>query len=146
MTADFTIAPKGYTAPQSRKFWGFVPIGRPDECWLWSGYRNRGGYPVLDGRVATRIMREQIDGRAVPADRLVCHACDNPPCVNPNHLWIGTHSANALDMVAKGRKPIPAPSARCRRGHEFTPENTIIERGEVRRCRICRARRNRRAK
>ena len=131
----------------SRRFWGRVPIGRPDDCWPWAGARNGNGYGTIigddhRGYVATRLMREFIDGRAVPPSLCVCHRCDNPLCVNPNHLWIGTKRDNSWDMIAKGRKPKRRPLTRCYRGHPFTDENTLRERNGARRCRICRARRN----
>jgi hypothetical protein len=50
-----------------------------------------------------RIAWEFEHGRAVPDGLCVCHSCDNPPCCNPGHLWIGTHADNAADKIRKGR-------------------------------------------
>jgi hypothetical protein len=75
----------------------------------------------------------------VPAGMRVLHACDNPPCVNLDHLYLGTQKDNARDMVARGRYASGnAAKTHCKRGHEFTPENTTRNRLGHRRCRECR--------
>lgn len=77
----------------------------------------------LDG--AHRIALERKLGRPLLPRMLACHTCDNPPCVNPEHLFEGDHRANALDAVAKGRyRNGQADKTHCKQGHEFTPENT----------------------
>ena len=84
----------------------------------------------------------------VPKGMIVRHTCDNRACINPMHLQIGTHADNMRDMATRGRHPWVGRPA-CKRGHEFTPENTYRERGNPasRRCRACHAQdmRNRRA-
>lgn len=75
-------------------------------CIEWSGSRNEHGYGIqrIDGRAvkAHRVAWEFAHG-PIPAGQHVLHRCDNPPCVNPDHLFLGIHVDNMADMVAKGR-------------------------------------------
>lgn len=90
------------------RFWNYVPDRVPNACWEWSGSLDRRGYGTIATRTglspekAHRISWEIHFGQ-IPYGLNVCHACDNPACVNPNHLLLGTHTANALDMSRKGR-------------------------------------------
>lgn len=77
------------------------------DCIEWTGYRNEHGYGryrVADGRrlYAHRFAWEQVHG-PIPEGMCICHHCDNPPCINVEHLFLGTHLDNNRDMVAKGR-------------------------------------------
>jgi hypothetical protein len=103
-------------------------------CWVWKRARNRDGYGVYRHRKAHRYAYEQAKG-PIPAGLLVCHSCDNPPCVNPDHLWLGTVKQNAVDAARKGRFANQR-KTHCPHGHEYTTENTSIVRGR-RRCREC---------
>lgn len=80
------------------------------ECWVWTGCYGRDGYGVLTvGRKQVRAHRaswEAFKGFA-PGVMIVCHACDNPSCVNPDHLFLGTPADNAQDRDAKGRNRAP---------------------------------------
>lgn len=90
------------------RFWAKVPAGGLLDCWEWQGNRNvgRGGYGQLsvwpNTYLAHRIAYALTKG-PIPAGLFVLHRCDNPPCVNPAHLWLGTARDNSADMVAKGR-------------------------------------------
>lgn len=93
----------------ARRFWSKVDRRDPDECWEWKGSRIFSGYGQfwLGARQlkAHRIAYELGTGEMPPDDLVVCHACDNPPCCNPAHLWLGTVRDNVQDMIAKGRQP-----------------------------------------
>ena len=97
----------------AQKFWPRVDKEGPTvreglgPCWLWTGSRQPRGYghfyPKLHvGLYAHRVSWELAFG-PIPAGLHVLHHCDNPPCVRPEHLFVGTRSDNMKDMLAKGR-------------------------------------------
>lgn len=110
--------PKGKPLhPKSRAelFWAKVDKCGPDDCWEWTASRNGGGYGLFWNKsrrtmdVAHRVSYEMNVG-TLPKDTamgavgtLVCHRCDNPPCVNPAHLFIGSQADNMHDRKTKGR-------------------------------------------
>lgn len=110
---------------QSR-FWQRVNVRGKNECWEWTGTRSNGyGSIRVSGktRKATHVSWEIANGKPFPKGMLACHRCDNPPCVNPAHLFVGTLADNARDMVEKGRHTLRS-LTHCFKGHEYTPENT----------------------
>lgn len=126
--------------PLAKRFWDRVDFKPGGKCWLWTGSLSDRGYGYLrhEGRIrrATHLSWEYANGASFPAGMFACHHCDNPPCVNPEHLFVGTARDNSLDMVAKGRAYKPAPTAICTRcGHHRTDD--CVEKTGVRRCRVC---------
>lgn len=89
-------------------FWDFVERGlSTQECWPWTGSKNPKGYGLLGPqykpyRRAHRYVWFLANGE-IPKGLLVLHTCDNPSCVNPDHLWLGTAQDNTTDMMQKGR-------------------------------------------
>lgn len=81
----------------------------PGGCWVWPGGKALGGYGVIwfRGRSegAHRVAYILTHGE-VPPGMFVLHSCDNPPCCNPAHLFLGTHSENMHDMDRKGRRVV----------------------------------------
>lgn len=101
------IAGHGNTGRPSKEqgFWEYVTPGAPDECWLWQGTLDRSGYGQLGWKhklwKAHRVSYEIHHGD--PGKLHVLHNCDNPACVNPNHLRLGTNTDNVIDMFNKNR-------------------------------------------
>ncbi len=90
----------------SERFWNRVQIGTPDVCWPWLGGCSGRGYGAIVWRhshtYAHRVAWILTNGD-IPDGLHICHHCDNPICCNPNHLFVGTASDNAMDREAKGR-------------------------------------------
>jgi hypothetical protein len=88
---------------EMERFWNKVE--KTDDCWNWQGGKDRDGYGHI--RVEGKLWQAHrystlLDGRD-PIGKVVMHRCDNPSCVNPNHLSLGTQADNVYDMVAKRR-------------------------------------------
>jgi hypothetical protein len=103
----------------AHRFWSKVRIGGPDECWPWTGANDgRHGYGRVRrssgrGCVAAHRMAWELTNGPIPEDTstyhgvCVLHRCDNPPCCNPTHLYLGGPSENAQDAVDRGRLVAP---------------------------------------
>lgn len=89
------------------RFWSKVDIKSNDDCWIWTAGRFPSGYGAFKalGKQwrATRFSWSLNNKTIIDSDLVVCHTCDNPPCVNPNHLFAATHKDNQYDSIFKGR-------------------------------------------
>lgn len=99
------VKPQKHLQPVER-FFSYVSPEPNTGCWLWAGCSDKNGYGLL--RVEGRNERAhrfsyKLHKGDIPADMLVCHKCDTPACVNPDHMFLGDNSANQIDSVRKYR-------------------------------------------
>jgi hypothetical protein len=113
----------------------YIQVDPDTNCWNFTGYRRVGGYGLIGdhGRVVRvhKLVYERIRG-AVPEGHELHHTCNNPPCCNPWHLEPLTRKEHATRQIKHNYRD----ATHCKRGHEFTPENTRVSRGQ-RACRAC---------
>jgi hypothetical protein len=124
-------------------FFERVSLDFDSGCWNWQGAKNKRGYGEIyfRGKVwkAHRAAAVLFKGFDPSSGLDVLHHCDNASCINPKHLFFGTHKENMRDAISKGRHRSVFQKAQteCIHGHPFTPENTIISKTGKRCCRTC---------
>lgn len=106
------------------RFWEKVDVRDPDECWEWQAGKTVEGYGrIYTGKIsldmAHRVSYELHHG-PIPEGMKVLHKCDNPPCCNPAHLFLGDDLVNVCDKIAKGRSNMP--TGERHHGARFTNE------------------------
>ena len=132
-------------------------LEKTDSCWLCIGRLNKNSYGVIivNGKqwMAHRLSYAVFKGE-IPDGMFVCHSCDNPSCVNPDHLWLGSATDNFRDSESKGRASWQLARSvggekyvyfmrkpHCRKGHELSDDNVnlfVLPTGRVcRKCKEC---------
>lgn len=113
------------------RFWSRVDIRGDAECWLWTaGTKNAGyGYFALPGKklvLSHRLSFQLANGVELDSEKHVCHRCDRPSCVNPSHLFVGTHKQNMDDRDSKMRQPYGEKNGQAR-----LTESQVLEIREI---------------
>lgn len=137
--------PDWFTEKRVNRFWS--KVDKSGECWIWMGSFNENGYgqygmgQVEYGKMFNKnflASRYSFEATYGFINKLFCcHHCDNPKCVRPDHLFLGTQSDNMQDAKSKGRLK-KEPATHCKRGHEFSGDNLIlVKRNNARLCRTC---------
>ena len=125
------------------KFW--KKVDKSGDCWLWMAGKLEKGYGQFwfDGRThRAHRMAWLLTNGEIPEGMCVLHKCDNPPCVNPSHLWLGTNQDNMDDMNNKGRN-WNSNRTHCPKNHPYDEKNTRSNvRFPQRACKACEKQRN----
>lgn len=120
-------------------------VDRTPTCWGWNGFVDSIGRGHLHvhgmGKIRAHRASYILNIGLIPNNLVVCHTCDNPNCVNPDHLWLGTVKDNVHDMIQKGRSWAHG-RTHCKNGHEYPPDRPIGAYDA--RCRKCANEANRR--
>ena len=123
---------------------GLVPAD--NGCVEWTGHRAAFGHGRIrfDGKqIGTHRLAWILANGPIPDGMFVCHRCDNPPCCNPDHLFLGTAADNNRDMAGKSRH-WKSKKTHCPQGHQYDEANTYPIPSGGRACRTCRRERQRR--
>lgn len=115
------------------RFWSKVDVRRSDDCWVWRGTRRKnGGYGQFRLNVprtmfaAHRMALQIVNDRILEPKEFALHHCDNPPCCNPKHLYVGGHAQNMKDMMERKRRR-SAIQVGERNGNSHLSEDDVIK-------------------
>ena len=107
---NFRIGWDSRTPGTLKEHWARYVTGQPEgTCWNWQGSKDKDGYGKFchDGKhLRAHRASYEIHKEPIPKGMMVCHTCDNPSCVNPEHLFLGDSKLNMVDMVHKNRGPL----------------------------------------
>lgn len=112
------------------RFWTKVDRYHPSGCWVWLANRNNKGYGLfrpggtLPKELAHRLSYAEANGQ-IPKGSLILHSCDNPACVNPDHLRVGDHKANTADMDSRGRRNNNTPKGEANCNARMTADAVV---------------------
>jgi hypothetical protein len=114
---------------EEERFW--EKVNKTETCWIWTANKSKLGYGKfsVQGKSvpAHRYAYSLVHG-SIPHGLFVCHKCDVPSCINPEHLWLGSPSDNTADMVAKNRHGTHMkPGTHCRNGHEYDVVGVLVQ-------------------
>jgi hypothetical protein len=127
---------KTYKRPKRQKeetlrFWERVDKNNENSCWIWLGRKNRQGYGefVLDNKKTVKAHRHSflLVYGYLDKDKFVCHSCDNPSCVNLNHLWQGTAAENNYDCRSKSRAVPPPDQKGENHSQHILKQNDVLD-------------------
>lgn len=113
-------------------------------CWEFTGSKDKKGYGIFSLNKESRAHRVawMLHFGPIPKGLSVCHSCDNPGCVNPSHLWLGTQADNMRDRDSKKRQ-WNIKKTHCIRGHALDGKNLIISKHGKRNCHKCKIEKDR---
>ena len=124
------VMPSQYTPAFLARFW--AKVDQTGECWIWTGPKTGNGYGAIREdapsrhQVSAHRASWEIHFEPIPPGLEVCHHCDNPVCVRPDHLFLGTTKANAEDRSAKGRSGVGDRSGRRLHPEKYPAGSAVI--------------------